>query len=86
MYEEKIVVQNKSGLHARPASQLVEVSQRYQSDTVLITEEDEINTKSIISVLSGGVLPGTEVTLRVEGSDESEAGPALSQLLHHLPD
>lgn len=86
MYEEKIVIQNKSGLHARPASQLVELSQQYHSDVTLLTEEDEINAKSIISVLAGGVLPGTEITLRVEGDDESEAGKALSQFLHDLPD
>ena len=40
MYEEKIVVQNKSGLHARPASQLVELSQQYRSDVTILTEED----------------------------------------------
>ena len=74
MYEEKIVVQNKSGLHARPASQLVELSQQYRSDVTILTEEDEINAKSIISVLAGGVLPGREITLQVEGVDEAEAG------------
>ena len=86
MYEEKIMVQNKSGLHARPASQLVELSQQYRSDVTILTEEDEINAKSIISVLAGGVLPGTEITLQVEGGDEAEAGAALSRFLHNLPD
>ena len=84
MYEEKIVVQNKSGLHARPASQLVELSQQYRSDVTILTEEDEINAKSIM--LAGGVLPGTEITLQVEGVDEAEAGAALSRFLHNLPD
>lgn len=86
MYEKKITVQNKSGLHARPASQLVELSQRYKSDVTILTDEDEINAKSIISVLAGGVLPGTEITLQVEGADEAEAGPALVQFLENLPD
>ena len=52
----------------------------------ILTEEDEINAKSIISVLAGGVLPGTEITLQVEGVDEAEAGAALSRFLHNLPD
>ena len=48
--------------------------------------DDEINAKSIISVLSGGILPGMEVMLQVEGSDEREAAQAVSALLHNLPD
>ena len=63
MYEEKITIQNQSGLHARPASELVEVSSKYASDIILVHEDDEINAKSIISVLSGGILPGMEVML-----------------------
>ena len=86
MYEEKITIQNQSGLHARPASELVEVSSKYDSDIILVHEDDEINAKSIISVLSGCILPGMEVLLQVEGSDEQEAAQAVSALLHNLPD
>ena len=86
MYEEKITIQNQSGLHARQASELVEVSSKYDSDIILVHEDDEINAKSIISVLSGGILPGMEVLLQVEGSDEQEAAQAVSALLHNLPD
>ena len=86
MYEEKITIQNQSGLHARPASELVEVSSKYASDIILLHEDDEINAKSIISVLSGGILSGMEVLLQVEGSDEQEAARAVSELLHNLPD
>lgn len=86
MYEEKITIQNQSGLHARPASELVEVSSKYDSDIILVHEDDEINAKSIISVLSGGILPGMEVLLQVEGNDEQEAAQAVSALLHNLPD
>ena len=86
MYEEKITIQNQSGLHARPASELVEVSSKYDSDIILVHEDDEINAKSIISVLSGGILAGMEVLLQMEGSDEHQAAQAVSALLHNLPD
>lgn len=87
MYTETIVIKNKTGLHARPASELVELSSKFQSEILLIVEDDdEINAKSIISVLSGGILPDTEVLLQVQGSDENQAGAALSEFLHNLPD
>ncbi|OUN26417.1 HPr family phosphocarrier protein [Pseudoflavonifractor sp. An85] len=87
MYTEKIVIKNKTGLHARPASELVELSSKFQSEIILMVEDDdEVNAKSIISVLSGGIMPDTEVLLQVEGTDEKEAGAALSEFLHNLPD
>ena len=86
MYQETIVIQNKTGLHARPASLLLELAQGFESEVMLHTEDEEVNAKSIISILAGGILPGTEVRLEVEGADEAEAGSAVARLLKTLPD
>ncbi|MDF2568173.1 MAG: Phosphocarrier protein of system [Oscillospiraceae bacterium] len=86
MYQKEIVINNKTGLHARPASELVEFCNQFESEIVLLTEDEEINAKSIISILSGGVYHGTKVLLQVEGSDEETAGPQIEHLLMNLPD
>ena len=41
MYTEKIVIKNKTGLHARPASELVELSSKFQSEIILMVEDDD---------------------------------------------
>lgn len=86
MFQKKIVINNKTGLHARPASELVELCSKFESDVILVSEEDEINAKSIVSILSGGIYQGTTLTLKVEGPDESMAGPQIVNLLENLPD
>ena len=67
MYEAKLKVMNETGLHARPASDLMALSSTFQSDICILTENARINPKSIISILGGGVYKGTEITLQIEG-------------------
>lgn len=86
MYRGTIFIQNKTGLHARPASMLLELAQQFESEVMLYTGEEEINAKSIISILAGGVLSGAEVRLEIEGPDEERAGKAVAELLSNLPD
>ncbi len=87
MYQNKITIRNKTGLHARPASELVEFCSQFESEILLTTEEgEEINAKSIISILSGEVYQGTKLTLLVEGPDETTAGTKVAHFLDHLPD
>ncbi|MDF2544661.1 MAG: Phosphocarrier protein of system [Herbinix sp.] len=86
MFENKVKINNKTGLHARPASDLTNLCQKFESDIKIITEEGEINPKSIISILAGGVYQGMEVTLLVEGADEKEAGEAIVELIRNLTD
>lgn len=86
MFQENVTICNKTGLHARPASQLVQLCARLKSDVTLLCGTNEINARSIISVLSGGISAGSEVTLQVSGEDEAEAGRAVLDLLQNLPD
>jgi phosphocarrier protein HPr len=87
MFQKEIVINNKTGLHARPASELVELCTKFESEIVLMTEEaEELDGKSIISILSGGVYPGSKVILQVEGLDEKTAGPQVATFLENLPD
>ena len=86
MVEKKLKVNNATGLHARPASDLAALSATFESDITILTEDTEINPKSIISILSGGVYQGAEITLQVSGSDEEEAAAAIENLINNLTD
>jgi phosphocarrier protein len=87
MFIAELVVNNKTGLHARPASELVEISNKFQSDVTIVSETgDEVNCKSILSVLLAGMHQGTKITLQVVGSDEDIAGKAIVELIENLID
>ena len=86
MFEHKIRINNKTGLHARPASELVELANKFESDVLLLVDDEEVDAKSIIDVLSSGIDCGTEVVLQIEGSDEAEAGKKVSDYLLNLID
>ncbi|MDD2211925.1 MAG: HPr family phosphocarrier protein [Clostridia bacterium] len=81
MIKKEITVTNETGLHARPASMFVQKASKFKSSIVIEKGDKTINAKSIISVLSGGIGKGTQITLVIEGEDEQEAEKALVALI-----
>lgn len=77
MIEKKVTIQSAEGLHARPASQLAGKAQGFKSETLLVHGEKEINAKSIMHILSGGITGGIDITVRCNGDDEAEALEAI---------
>jgi phosphocarrier protein HPr len=76
-----VVVAGSSGLHARPAAKLVELSKTFESDVSIASGGKVANGKSLIAVLRLGVTSGAEVTVTAEGADEEEALRAVLELL-----
>lgn len=81
MLQKELVVQNKNGLHARPASEFVKSASSFKSSVFIQCGEKNINAKSIVGLLSAGIGYGSNVVLTVEGEDEKEALEALSVLI-----
>lgn len=85
MYSARTKVINKTGLHARPASEFVKEAKKYASKITIANldtpEEDPTNAKSVISVLSLAMVQGTAVELTANGADEKEAVDALIALI-----
>lgn len=80
--EKQVVIQNKTGLHARPAAEFVKKASSFQAEITLSKEEgQEINAKSIIGVMSLAAAKGTVLTIKAEGIDAEEAIQALSDLI-----
>lgn len=86
MFEKKLIVKNETGLHARPASDLTVLCQKFDSEILILASEAEVNPKSIISILAGGIGKGCNIKLQVVGSDELEAGEAIVAFIENLTD
>ncbi|SFS31000.1 HPr family phosphocarrier protein [Marininema halotolerans] len=80
-YEETVTIPNETGLHARPASQVVKTAGAYQSKIRLIKGSQEADAKSLLGVMSLSAGRGDELIIRAEGDDATEAVKALCQLI-----
>jgi len=83
MYSRNVLVQNRTGLHARPATEFVALANEYQSKitTRLASEEDAVNAKSILLLLTIGIGQGDEIVITAKGEDEVAAVDALVELV-----
>ena len=72
MVSQKITVTNKSGIHARPAGELVQVASKCSSDVVIQVGEKRVNPKSILMLMAAAIRCGTEITVECDGETEEE--------------
>lgn len=86
MFKKELMIQNKTGLHARPASDFAALCHNIRSDIRLIAGTAAINPKSIISILAGGLSQGSRFTLEIDGPDEEEAGEKIVRFFEELKD
>ena len=75
MVEKNVVVQNETGLHARPAASLVQFVKNFDGNVELVKDGKTANAKSIFNVMALGISKGTEITVRVDGNNEQEKVP-----------
>jgi phosphocarrier protein HPr len=71
----------ETGIHARPATLLVQAAGKFNSDINLEYKEKKVNLKSIMGVMSLGIGSGSDITIIAEGSDEQEALNAIEETL-----
>ena len=76
MYLKETVVNNQVGLHARPAK-----ANEYKSSIWVEKDERRVNAKSLLGVLSLGIVKGTSINLIADGPDEEAAVAALIALI-----
>ncbi len=80
--EQKFTVNNKLGLHARPAALLVQLTNRFQSDITIQKGKQKVNGKSIMGVMMLAAGVGSTVTVRIVGADARKAMTAIAKLFH----
>jgi phosphocarrier protein len=81
LQEITVVIVNRAGLHARPASEFVKLAGKFSSEVRLEKDGFEVNGKSIMGVLMLAAERGTHLVIRAEGEDASEAMEALADLV-----
>lgn len=71
----------ETGIHARPATLLVQAASKFSSNVTLSYQGKDVNLKSIMGVMSLGVGQNADITISAEGSDEAEAIAAISDTM-----
>jgi len=82
MLVKEVTVQNHVGLHARPATFFIQKANEYKSTIWVEKEERRVNAKSLLGVLSLGIVGGTTVRVIADGPDEADAVDGLVQLVN----
>lgn len=81
MYVKDVVVQNQVGLHARPATFFIQKANEFKSSIWIDKDERKVNAKSLLGVLSLGIVGGTTIRIAANGADEEEAVNELVKLI-----
>ena len=82
MYVKEVTVENQVGLHARPATFFIQKANEFKSSIWIEKDERRINAKSLLGVLSLGIVKGSTITLVADGADEQEAIDTLTALIN----
>ena len=81
MVFKEVVIMNKTGLHARPASKFVQIANNYRCEIYIEKDNTKVNAKSIMGVMTLGASKGTKITIIADGLEEEKALKALSDLI-----
>jgi len=80
--ERTLRLKNRLGLHARAAAKVVHTAAGFESKVTLARDGDEVDGKSILGLLLLAASQGSELVVRVEGTDEKDAFEALQSLIN----
>ncbi|MBQ3919419.1 MAG: HPr family phosphocarrier protein [Oscillospiraceae bacterium] len=81
MYVKDVMVQNQVGLHARPATFFIQKANEFKSSIWIEKEERRVNAKSLLGILSLGIVGGTSIRIIADGPDEQDAVNGLNDLV-----
>ncbi|MBQ2819325.1 MAG: HPr family phosphocarrier protein [Clostridia bacterium] len=81
MFSREATVDNQVGLYARPATFFIQKANEFKSTVMVEKEERKVNAKSLLGVLSLGIIKGSTITISAEGPDEEDAVNALCTLI-----
>ena len=81
MCVKEVLVENQVGLHARPATFFIQKANEFRSSIWVEKEERRVNAKSLLGVLSLGIVGGTTIKILADGADVEDAVEGLVQLV-----
>jgi len=81
MVIKEVTINNQVGLHARPATFFIQKANEFRSSIWIEKDERRVNAKSLLGVLSLGIVKGTTINIIADGSDDAKAIEALEYLI-----
>ncbi|WP_077307885.1 phosphocarrier protein HPr [Terribacillus halophilus] len=85
MQEKTFTITSETGIHARPATLLVNKASQFNSEIGLTYKQKKVNLKSIMGVMSLGVPQGGEILITIDGQDKEDAMAGIQEVLeNHL--
>ena len=81
MCEREVRIENRNGLHARPAAEIVKAASKFRSEITIRRDDLEVNGKSIMGVMMLAAEYGTTIFLRADGYDAEQAVEAIAALV-----
>ena len=81
MFVREVDVKNQVGLHARPATFFIQKANEYKSSIWVAKDERRVNAKSLLGILSLGIVGGTTIRIIADGADEQLAVEGLTKLI-----
>lgn len=85
MKEQTFKITADTGVHARPATLLVNKAGQFEAEVEMVYNDKNVNLKSIMGVMSLGIPKGAEIKVTAEGSDEAEAIKGIEEVIkEHL--
>lgn len=83
MIHKVLKIKNRAGIHARPASLIVQTANKFQSEITLEKGTLHVNAKSIMGIIMMAASYNTEIKLSANGPDEVEAAAAIEELFEN---
>lgn len=84
MKKTNVVIENETGLHARPATELAKLAMKYRCSITLIANGKMIDAKSPLMIMSAGIKSKTEIEIICDGENEDKALEEVKKFLCNL--
>ncbi|WP_027339114.1 HPr family phosphocarrier protein [Halonatronum saccharophilum] len=81
MKERVVKINNETGIHARPASMIVQEANKFSADVLIEKDGTEVNAKSIMGIMSLGISNSVEIKVKADGEGAQEAVDAIVKLI-----
>ena len=73
MVKENVIIENETGLHARPATEISKIAMKYKCEVGLIVNGKKVNAKSTLMIMAAGIKTKTNLEILCDGEDEKNA-------------
>lgn len=82
MIIKSVTITNQVGLHARPATFFIQKANEFRCSIWVEKDDRKVNAKSLLGVLSLGIVCGTTINIIADGVDEQQAAETLAELVN----